>query len=63
VTEAVLNNNTTASNTVGGHVAGDLPGTVAAGDCRVYGAQWGVKLSAAPTSLTVIDEDYNGTSR
>jgi hypothetical protein len=61
VTEAVPNNNTTASNTVGGQLQAT---------CQIFWqqatgvstAQFGVKLSAAPTSLTVIDEDYNGTS-
>jgi hypothetical protein len=61
VTEAVPNNNTTASNTIGGMLQATCQ-VLWQQATAVSTAQWGVKLSAAPTSLTVIDEDYNGTS-
>jgi hypothetical protein len=61
VTPAYPANASAASNTVHGQLESDCE-IIWEQLTAVSTAQFGVKLSAAPTSLTVIEEDWNGTS-
>lgn len=61
VTPAYPNNGRAASNTLHGQLESDCE-IFWTQSTAVSTAQFGVKLSAAPTSLTVVDTDYNGTS-